>query len=370
MHKLKRKQIVNLITVTIFFISIVAFSILHLFMDDEKISLIERRRLEQFPKFTVSKLLTNQWLDSFESYLLDQFPMREQVKYLDISLKQVVFKNGDVDGFYRVGEYLSKILYSYNESDVIHNADKISELYNRYLMHMNVYMAIVPDKGYFTADHNGYPSIDYKLMVDTFMKHLDKNITYIDVFPLLTLKQYYYTDAHWRQEEIYPVAETIAKKMSVEISDEKSYELNSYAPFNGVYFGRSEGALQSETLNYLTNQVINHAVVTYQDESEEHRVYDLKNLENLDAYDVFLGGPQPIVNIMNYEATTKKELIVFRDSFGSSLTPLLLSGYSKVTLIDIRYMDLSKLNDYIDFTDQDVLFVYNTTVLNNRVNFK
>ena len=63
-------------------------------------------------------------------------------------------------------------------------------------------------------------------------------------------------------------------------------------------------------------------------------------------------------------AATDKELVVFRDSYASSLVPLLLSQYRKVTLVDIRYMVSGLVPQYVEFTNQDVLFLYSTYVVN------
>ena len=75
------------------------------------------------------------------------------------------------------------------------------------------------------------------------------------------------------------------------------------------------------------------------------------------------------MTIENPNATTDKELVIFRDSFGSSLGPLLAQGYKTVTLVDIREIpsgNLKVLARYIglDFTGKDVLMLYSTTVLN------
>ena len=80
---------------------------------------------------------------------------------------------------------------------------------------------------------------------------------------------------------------------------------------------------------------------------------------------MYLSGAVPLMVIENPTATTERELVIFRDSFGSSLAPLLLEAYSKVTLIDIRYMASSLIGDYINFSNQDVLFLYNTLILNS-----
>ena len=69
-------------------------------------------------------------------------------------------------------------------------------------------------------------------------------------------------------------------------------------------------------------------------------------------------------------ANTDRELIIFRDSFGSSLAPLLTEGYAKITLVDLRYMPAALLDKYVDFHGQDVLFLYSTTLLNSAMVLK
>ena len=56
---------------------------------------------------------------------------------------------------------------------------------------------------------------------------------------------------------------------------------------------------------------------------------------------------------------------IFRDSFGSSIAPLLSEGYAKITLVDIRYLRADLLERFIEFKNQDVLFLYSTSVLNH-----
>ena len=94
-------------------------------------------------------------------------------------------------------------------------------------------------------------------------------------------------------------------------------------------------------------------------------IYNLELIENHDMYDIFLSGMQGYVEITNPNATTDRELIVFRDSFGSSMVPLLLQDYARVTVLDIRYVSSYFLKDLVDFHGQDVLFLYSTLVLND-----
>ena len=89
-----------------------------------------------------------------------------------------------------------------------------------------------------------------------------------------------------------------------------------------------------------------------------------------DPYEVFLSGPLSLITIENPTTDTEKELIIFRDSFGSAIAPLLAEGYRKVTLADIRYLPTAVLGEYIDFEGQDVLFLYSTLILNNSTTMK
>ena len=74
--------------------------------------------------------------------------------------------------------------------------------------------------------------------------------------------------------------------------------------------------------------------------------------------------------IYNDNSDTDKELVIFRDSFGSSITPLLIPYYSKITLIDNRYITSSQYKNLIEWTNQDILFMYSTLIVNNSSTLK
>ena len=82
-------------------------------------------------------------------------------------------------------------------------------------------------------------------------------------------------------------------------------------------------------------------------------------------YNIFLNGPSSLINITNPAATNEKELILFRDSFASSLAPLLLPFYKKITLIDLRYVKMDYVANLVDFQNKDVLFIYSPLIINN-----
>ena len=84
-----------------------------------------------------------------------------------------------------------------------------------------------------------------------------------------------------------------------------------------------------------------------------------------DPYEFFLEGNNPLVFIENDMADNDDTLVIFRDSFGSSIGPLLARGYKKTVLVDLRLINEELLGEYIDFKECDVLFLYSTLILNS-----
>ena len=138
-------------------------------------------------------------------------------------------------------------------------------------------------------------------------------------------------------------------------------------PFYGVYYGQAALPMQPDTLCILENPLLKDCRVYNYVTEKYTQIYDMKKAEGKDLYEVYLSGAQSLLRIENPSASTDRELIVFRDSFGSSLTPLLVDDYKTVTLVDIRYINVELLGNYIDFHGQDVLFLYSTLVLNKNL---
>ena len=136
-------------------------------------------------------------------------------------------------------------------------------------------------------------------------------------------------------------------------------------PFYGVYYGQAALPMEPEPLYIMESDLLKDCTVYCEQDGKKTAVYDMEKLSSRDLYEVFLSGSQRLIEIENPNAKTDRELIIFRDSFGSSLTPLLLQDYAKVTVVDLRYLPSTMLGDYVDFHGQDVLFLHSTLLLNS-----
>ena len=366
MDKLK-----HLITVVLSAAMLFGLSAWCFFKPVDAVSDSERRPLATAPALSTSALLSGEYRQGFESYATDQFPMRDSFRALKALVSFQFFRNKDVNGIYRnAAGYLSKLEYPLDQSSLEYAADRFTNVQQKYLQAdgVNVYFSVIPDKNYFMAKDLGALSIDYGQLVDT-MNSLLPDMTYINIFDCLSLEDYYKTDTHWRQERITDVAETLATAMGASLTGEyRTEELD--VPFYGVYCGQAALNTKPEPMYYLRSDILDNCSVYDFETDKQIGVYDMELAHGKDAYDLFLSGSKSLLRITNPAAENQRKLIIFRDSFGSSLAPLLVSAYAEVDVVDIRYLSSALLDRFLSFENCDVLFIYSTLVLNNSITIK
>ena len=333
------------------------------FAPKQEMSISERRKLQQMPAFTAQTILDGRFMTQFETYSQDQFPLRDSFRRLKAGVSYGVVRRLDNNGIYLAQGSAGKLEYPLNEASVRKAVEKFQHIYDRYLKDSSgkIVFSVVPDKSFYLAAANGYPSMDYEAMFSAFREIPWAD--YVDLTPALSADSYYRTDTHWRQECLLDAAALLAQSLDVDIrADFTPVKLER--PFYGVYYGQAALPMKPDELWVLESDSL-YACTTYNIENRKTaQVYDMDKLSSRDLYDVFLSGPVSVLTVENPAANTEKELIVFRDSFGSSMVPLLIPGYAKVTLVDIRYLPSDKLGEFVEFGNQDVLFLYSTLVLN------
>ena len=338
--------------------------------EDGEISQWERRKLQQFPEITFERVMDGKFMKEFVTYMTDQFPLRNEFRRLKANVLFKIYNQKDNGGIYIQDGSASKIDASINEGSLTHFIGRMDKIYNSYLKETDckVYFTAVPDKNYFLAEKGGYPAMDYNELYSILGEKLSY-MNIIEIKDLLEASDYYTTDTHWKQEKIVDVANEIRQQMGMKpVTD---YEEKNLGDFYGVYYGQSALPLDPDTIGYLTNSEIENCTVYNFEKDTTGNVYDLPKYEEaLDSYDIFLSGAVSLLEINNPNGDKNKELVIFRDSFGSSIAPLLLSGYSKITLIDIRYIATDLVSQFVDFTNQDVLVLYSTMMINSSLTLK
>ena len=333
--------------------------------EDTKISLSERRTMAQMPKLTVAKVMDGNYFQDIESYATDQFIFREKFRGLKARTALYIFRKQDFHKIYLAQNSAISMEYPLNQQLVNGFIGKMNYIKANLLKEeQRVFYSLIPDKNYFYGPASGHLTLNYDSMRADLAVGLT-GFTYIDIFPALKGEDYYATDSHWRQENLAEATGLLAQGLGLSQNPfPKEYQSQSYGPFYGVYYGQSALPLKAETLIYLESPVTKAATVSHIETGKATTVYDLSLLKGMDPYDVFLSGATAVCTVTNPLNPKGRELIIFRDSFGGSIAPLLLEGYSAITLIDTRYISPKILDQYVEFTDQDVLFLYSTGMVN------
>lgn len=360
------------ITIYSFFICLVGLTAAFVILPKQSVSKAERRRLAAKPVLTFEKIIKEDFMDDLETYLLDHFPFRDGLRKIKAYFAYDVLQQKENNDIYVTEGHAAKLEYPLNESETMRAAEKMKSVKAKYFPQAQVYYAVIPDKNFFLAQKNNFPSLDYAKMLEILHKNLAADsFVYIDIMEGLTIEDYYKTDTHWRQERILETAKRLVDGLGVSDAvafDLAAYQIQEIPDFYGVYYGQSALPMVADTICYLTNEVIDSAQVWNMETGKTNPVYELDKLESeksMDKYDIFLGGAVPLQIIDSPKAKTDKRLIIFRDSYTSSLAPLLLETYKEITLVDLRYISSELIGEYVDFESADILFLYNTVVLNH-----
>lgn len=349
------------IIVFIFMEYILMFSILHLIIPDNKVSNSERRKLTSFPEFE----LTNDYITKIDEYLLDHFPFRDTFRSIKASFNYNILQKLDNNDIYLEDNYIFKSNYPTNKKSIDYFIKNINKTTNILTENNNIYLMIIPDKNYYVKNSN-FLQIDYDYIYNRLN---DLSMDNIDIRNIMELDDYYETDTHWKSEKLDKVVQRLNETMNFNYKKQE-YNIKTFNKFYGVYYGESAINRDAEELKYLTNDIIDNAKVNYLENKRLDKVYNLDKLNSLDSYEVYLDGASAMIEIINDTCQNNKELVIFRDSFASSITPLLIPYYKKITLIDNRYINSDNYLKYIDFTNQDILFMYSTLLINNSYSLK
>ena len=260
-----------------------------------------------------------------------------------------------------------------NENAINTNINKINEISDKYLKDMNIYFTLIPNKEYYLDEQNKQ---QFSQIENIVRSKVNNNIKYFPIKETHKLEDYYRTDMHWKQESLRSTIEKIQQELNINVENTNNkYEEKSLGDFYGQYYKEiNDNNIKPDELKYLSNKVLENCTVYNLENKKEEKIYNLDKVnETKNKYDLFLSGATSISIVKNKEINNNKKLILFRDSFGSGIAPILTENYEEIILIDIRYVNYRILENYINFEEYknaDVIFLYNTRVINKSGIFK
>jgi len=359
-------------------LSLGAIFLLNIVIPPPSVLISERRIPAKLPELSLNTVLTGGFMSNFEDYAADNFVFRDAFRSIHSILIFDIFFQRDMTGLYRsknigLGEFHPIDESAYKLS--AHKIDTVAQILSA--SGLNVYYSLIPDKSLF-AEHY-LPGFDL-VLAEEILDQVLGDFPYISLADLIDAGTYYKTDLHWDQTKIADISDYIVSSMGAH-SGTGFYNYEIAGEFYGLYAGQYAFPVPADTLSFVSDlgiisesdtratlhlSSINAKYLSEKTlEFELGLIYDIDRYKGIDPYDFFLSGPQPLIILENTSAP-ERELFMFRDSFGSSLAPLFMPFYSRIYLIDLRYINFKLLDLFIDFTPgADALFIYSSQIFNN-----
>ena len=351
------------ISVIVMTICLSVFSLGAIFLEKATYSDSERRVLTSFPEVSLENILDGGFSSQFDEYTTDTFPYRDFFRSIKANVVLNILQQKDNNDLYQVGNHLAKMDANIQPNMVNYATNLFNKIHTNYFKNQKVYFSLIPDKSHYLAKNHFYLSYDInemEAMIQVSLPYAEL----ISIDHLLDENDYYFTDSHWRQNQVIDVAKELVNKMGKSLSDDyttKTLEKDFY----GVYYGQAALNVKPDQIEYLVNDTISQLEV-----DGAKAIYDTSKLEGKDAYEFFLSGNQPLVTINNPLQKDDSRLIVFRDSYACSLVPLMAEAYSEIILVDLRYISSNLLIDFVDFSNADILFFYCASMMNSSLALK
>lgn len=331
------------------------------------LSYSERRPLEPLPDWSIESYVSGAYMSALQKYMTDQFILRDDFRALKHYLSFYGLGLKDLNEIFYGSGHIFKIERPVQASQE-HFISYIKDLQGLFTKDNDMYMSIIPDKTFYYHDHPYKPN--YQGLINALNDDLD-HLEIIEIFEGLSLNSYYKTDPHWRQDGLYSVMAIFSDKMAMSLYEADDFEQVVLNGFKGAYYGQGPLYKKEDDFVYLNHKDFENLIIkNYENLNKEGLLYDLEGYESMDPYNLFLGGGSPLIEIENPNSASQDHLIIFRDSFASNIGPFFLSHYEKVTLIDTRYMSKDQITSYVEISDQDVLFLYSSLLVNNSYSLK
>ena len=277
-------------------------------LPDRERSDVENRTLQQRPVLTLSGVLDGSYMEDVESYVQDQFPLRDQWTGLKARTEQLI------------GKRLFNNISLCEDETLISKVDAPADgPEGAASWDQNAYLAQAAD--------TGLPQIDFSAALTA---HAGEPI-------------FYRTDHHWTSLGAFYGANALLESLGREPLKEQDFTPETASTdFNGTLYSQSGiHWLTPDTMEYWVEEDGLTVTSWRTGSSEPSQLYDRSYLTEKDKYSSFLGGNQPLCVIRNENARDGGRLLLIRDSYSDALAPFLAQSFAEVHLLDLRYYRMS-----------------------------
>ena len=343
------------------FLTIITFFMITTLLNNEKVSDVERRELNTFPKFKIENLVKKSYYDDLTSAFQDQLELRQ---YLIKGYFLFQFQRYYGDAVKGKNNQLYSAEQAKPSNDYYKNLKKQIENINTKNKELNaklIFLSIPRKDAYMTKElpKTYTSSINiYNKQVEITKQTLDSDITFInayDVFKKSGIYNCYYSNDHHTTPkcayELYKEINKITNTKSYNLEEE--FKINKTV-VNGAYNRQLGQTVKSKPEDlYLTPKKTINYTRYENDKLSNKKVYGKGNSYE----DAYMEGDMAYTRI---ETNKKGKNIMFvGSSYTNILEALSVPSYNRMLSIDYRHNKTGKsINYYVDKYNIDyVVFI-------------
>lgn len=342
------------------------FLVFQLINKDQQFSELENRNLAQKPELTLEGIVDGSFGEAYETYIADQFPLRNQMISLKANSERLLQKKENNGVFLGKDGYLLQDFEKPDMELAFRNAGYISELAE----HFNVYVALAPTATKILEDHLPAFASPYNegQYISDFYQALSNKVHKVPILETLEAQAanskeqlYYKTDHHWTTLGAYYGYTSFCNTAGITPYPLSDFSITTVSKdFYGSLFSKGNFTfIKSDSLQIFYPSFENPLTVTYEETGAvSDSLYEYSHLDKKDKYSVFLDNNHPLIHI-NTSVKNGRKLMVIKDSYANSLIPFLTNHYEAIDILDLRFLTIPLQTYAVQNNVDDILLLYN-----------
>lgn len=367
--KEKLKELKQYPLLVLFFLFIFCFMIADGLWPKRAESELERRPLAQFPDFSFSSLVKNEWTAKYGEYTKDQVIVRDSWLKAQSLCESLLFQKEEIGGA-MIGKndalFTKMFALTPTEEKLLQkNTTLVQQFIEKFPGQITFLLA--PSSSVINAEElpANTPMLDENARLDTIFSAVSEadSLDLRDSFTAAKddIQLYYDTDHHWTSYGAYLAYQQFCQMRGLTPMEVTESAYTTVPGFYGTTYSKAlYWKSEPDTIAYLdlpnTMTVWNVSPTFELTENFTATMYDKSKLEVGDKYAMFLYGNNGYSTI---EGDGEGSILVVKDSYANSFIPYLTANYARIGVIDPRGFGLS----VADFAQQEgydeVLLLFN-----------
>ncbi len=356
--------------IVLFLLLVFGFTALTFVWPERTFSENENRVLASAPKFSMENLWNGEFMSDYESYITDQFFLRDEWIQLK-TMTEMALNKQDINGVY-IGKdgYLierhedSKIdfeMLAKSKDYLVQFVEKYTERFGA--EHVKVMLVPTASEVLLEKLPPFAVGFDQNGLMDEVYDRIPAG-TAVDVRDILKEHSeeyiYYKTDHHWTSLGAFYAYQEFCKAMGFEVpalEDAVFTEVSN--EFLGTVFSKLNMEISKDSMHTVTLPDTPENIQMTVDMAETFQgLYNDEYLSQKDKYSYYLDGNHALTEISS-NSNGEGTLLIIKDSYSHCFAPMTLGNYEKVYLVDFRYFNMPVSQFISQYRVTDILVLYN-----------